>query len=167
MNDLSNTIAAGLIHSFQDCRQRVHAMAQQLSEEQFWLKPFSYGNSFGALVRHLTGNLNYYIGAQIARTGYIRERELEFTADPSGEKEQALAGLDEALNMVIDTLKEQTEPDWDREYDAAKSDAKDRFEIFLDCSVHFRHHIGQMMYLVQELTKEGRATEAQGTQSPK
>ena len=46
---------------------RVRELAVPLSEKQFWQKPFSYGNSFGHLVLHLTGNLNYYIGAQIAQ----------------------------------------------------------------------------------------------------
>lgn len=155
MNGQPNNVAAGFIHSFQGCRQLVQALAQQLSEEQFWSKPYPYGNSFGTLVRHLTGNLNYYIGAQIAQTGYIRQRELEFLAGPSGHKAQLLANLDEALEMVIDTLKEQTGPDWDREYSGAGSDAKYRFEIFLSCAAHFRQHIGQMMYLVKELTKGG------------
>ena len=97
MNDLSKTVAAGLIHSYQGCGQRVHALAHQLTEEEFWSKPYPYGNSFGTLVLHLTGNLNYYIGAQISQTGYIRERELEFIARHIGEKEQVLARLDEAV----------------------------------------------------------------------
>jgi len=36
-----------------------------LSNEQFWPKPYPYGNSIGHLVLHLTGNLNYYIGARV------------------------------------------------------------------------------------------------------
>ena len=57
---------------------RIRELAAPLSNEQFWQKPYPYGNSFGHLVLHLTGNLNYYIGAQIANTGYVRDRPREF-----------------------------------------------------------------------------------------
>jgi hypothetical protein len=72
MNNLTQTIARAFSHQFSDFGRRVHTLAQELNEEQFWIKPYSYGNSFGNLVLHLTGNLNYYVGTQIAQTGYIR-----------------------------------------------------------------------------------------------
>jgi uncharacterized damage-inducible protein DinB len=152
MNNLSNTIGGGLIHYYQDFRQRVHTLADQLTEEQFWIKPYPYGNSIGNLVLHLTGNLNFYIGAQIANNGYIRNRDLEFTARYIGQKEETLKKLDEAVDTVIDTLKNQTADDWAREYTAVGvDDVKDRFGIYLRCAVHFHHHIGQMIYLVKDL----------------
>ena len=72
MSNLSTTISSGFVNQYTDFGLRVHRLAEDLSEEQFWTKPHSYGNSFGNLVLHITGNLNYYIGAQIAQTGYIR-----------------------------------------------------------------------------------------------
>jgi hypothetical protein len=42
-------------------------------ETQFWSKPFPYGN-FSRPWSCTDGNLNYYIGAQIANTGYVRDR---------------------------------------------------------------------------------------------
>ena len=53
-------------------------------------KPFPFGNSFGHLVLHLTGNLNYYIGTQIAGTGYVRDRDREFTETQHLPKEEVL-----------------------------------------------------------------------------
>ena len=90
MNDLSNTIANGLSSSYQDFGKRVHALTESLSEEQFWKKPYSYGNSFGHLTLHLIGNLNYYIGTQIAKTGYVRDREREALPASGGRVTQAL-----------------------------------------------------------------------------
>ena len=68
-------------------QERVHELVSPLSSEQIWQRPFPYGNSIGNLILHLTGNLNYYIGAQIAGTGYIRQRDLEFSdgGKPKGE----------------------------------------------------------------------------------
>jgi len=51
----------------------MHKWVDPLSNEQFWRKPYPYGNSVGHLVLHMTGNLNYYIGARVAGTGYLRE----------------------------------------------------------------------------------------------
>ena len=53
-----------------------------LPREKLWVKPYPYGNSVGHLVLHLTGNLNHYVGAKIAATGYIRDRPREFN-DPA------------------------------------------------------------------------------------
>ena len=79
MAELKSTIATDLAARYQKLAGWLHEMASPLSEEQFWTKPFAFGNSFGHLVLHLTGNLNYYIGAQIAGTGYVRDRPLEFS----------------------------------------------------------------------------------------
>lgn len=154
MHDLSTTIADSLIQSYQDGAQRVHTLAQNLTEEQFWQNPYPYGNSFGTLVVHLTGNLNYYIGAEIAETGYVRDRPREFETAPTGAKAKVLAQFATAVAQVVDTLHEQTEPDWARAYHGTLSTAQNRLEIFLSCAVHLRHHVGQMMYVVQALTND-------------
>ncbi len=57
-----------------------------IPEDQLWTKPFAFGNSIGHLVLHLTGNLNHYVGALVAGTGYVRDREHEFT-DPRSTRE--------------------------------------------------------------------------------
>jgi hypothetical protein len=155
MNNLPNTVADGFIYYYWDFARRVNTLSEKLSEEQFWEKPYPYGNSFGNLVLHITGNLNYYIGAQIANTGYIRERELEFAEGHTERKDEVLSKLDEAVDIVIETLKSQTNQTWGEEYAAVGvDDVKDRFSIYLRGAVHFHHHIGQMIYLVKELLHE-------------
>jgi hypothetical protein len=105
-------------------------------------------------VLHVTGNLNYYIGARIAQTGYVRQRDLEFTQTHVGQKQEVLRKLDEAVDMVVTSLRNQTDGDWEQAFDAVGADdVKDRFSIYLRCAVHFHHHIGQMIYLVKELTQ--------------
>jgi len=150
MNNLSVTISDGFKRSFQDFNRRARALSEELTEEQFWANPFSYGNSFGHLVLHITGNLNYYIGAQLASTGYIRNRELEFTDSAPPSKEEALRRLDEAVALVMAELDRQKDDDWAKNYSAIGVDEGDRFSIFLRSAVHFHHHIGQMIYLIKE-----------------
>jgi hypothetical protein len=99
---------------------------------------------------HLTGNLNYYIGSQIENTGYIRDREQEFRQVQDASKGEALAKMDDAVAIVIKSLGHQDDRDWSSEYSAiGVDDVHDRFSIYLRCSNHFHHHIGQMIYLVK------------------
>ena len=154
MSSLSTTIATGFVNQYTDFGLRVHRLAEDLSEKQFWTKPHSYGNSFGNLVLHITGNLNYYVGAQIAQTGYIRQRDLEFTQILVGQKQEVLRKLDEAVDMVVASITNQTPGDWEQTFSAAGvDDVNDRFGLYLRCAVHFHHHIGQMIYIVKELTQ--------------
>ena len=68
MPELSKTVNSGFANYYEKLRVDLHTWVASLTEEQFWKNPFPYGNSVGHLVLHLTGNLNYYIGAQIAQT---------------------------------------------------------------------------------------------------
>src|SRR5437016_5588341 len=90
MQTLSATVSSGMRARYSELAGRVRELAAPLSEEQFWQKPFPFGNSFGHLVLHLTGNLNYYIGTEIAGTGYVRDRDREFTEDDRPAKDELL-----------------------------------------------------------------------------
>ena len=157
MTDLKQTIASDLTKRYQKLAGVVRELAAPLSNEQFWAKPFAFGNSFGHLVLHLTGNLNYYIGAQIAGTGYVRDRPMEFSTAARPSKVEVLKKFDEAMEMVIATINRQGADDWSNEYKATAADACDRFEMVLQCLTHLHHHIGQMMYLAYELKREEKS----------
>src|SRR5271166_1782430 len=86
-----------LIGELEELRDAVCALAGPLSETEFWTKPLEPGNSVGHLVLHLSGNLNHFVGAQLGKTGYVREREREFTETQLPSKAAALAGLDDAV----------------------------------------------------------------------
>jgi len=150
--DLNAIVAGGFATRYTELSQSVTKLADSLSEEQFWRKPFSFGNSFGHLVLHLTGNLNFYIGAEIAETGYIRDRDREFTEAKHISKAEALEKFRDAVAMVVDTIKGQTAADWAKPYAAEGEDtAGNRFTIFLRCATHLHHHVGEMTYLGFEL----------------
>src|ERR1700674_5086130 len=92
-SDLVATVRAALIGALEGQRDGVKAAAEPLDEAQFWRKPVEPGNSVGHLVLHLTGNLNHFVGACLADTGYVRDREREFTESSPPAKAEALAGL--------------------------------------------------------------------------
>ena len=154
MSNLSGTVANGFVLTLRIFAKKVHELSERLSEQQFWIKPFPYGNSFGHLTLHIIGNLNYYLGAHIAGTGYIRDRDREFTESNPPSKEETLRRLDEVVELVIRTLESQTADSWSYEYSATGAESvNDRFTMFLRCTAHFQPHIGQMIYLVNEHSK--------------
>ena len=157
MDNLHATIANRLSERYSYLADRVRELAASLSEEQLWQKPFPFGNSFGHLVLHLTGNLNYYIGAQVAGTGYVRDRDREFTEPKPLPKNQVLKNFDGAIEVVLRAIRTQSESDWTKAYTATREDdAGNRFNIFLRCATHLHDHVGQMVYLCFAL---GRSSE--------
>ncbi|HST11595.1 MAG TPA: DinB family protein [Terriglobales bacterium] len=145
---LNETVSNGIAARYEELGAKVQELARPLNDEQFWTKPFAFGNSFGHLVLHLTGNLNYYIGAEIAGTGYVRDRPREFTESERQPKSEVLKRLADAIAMVARTARTQKDEDWSKFYKAeGEHDAGNRFAAFLRCATHFHLHIGQMIYL--------------------
>ena len=151
MSDLHSTVSSVIIDRYTANAARVRELAAPLTNAQFWQKPFPYGNSFGHLVLHLTGNLNYYIGAQIAKTGYVRDRPREFGDPNPPSKDDALQRFDDAVDMVLRTIRAQSPEDWSTEYSGVGTDARNRLEMVVQCAAHMQHHIGQMIYIGYEL----------------
>ena len=155
MPGLDKTLASVLADRYTANAARVRELAAPLTNDQFWEKPFPYGNSFGHLVLHLTGNLNYYIGAQIAKTGYVRDRPREFNDPSPPGKEEALRRFDDAVTMVLRTIRAQSLEDWSADYSGAGTDATTRLAMILQCAAHMQHHIGQMIYLGYQWKQTG------------
>lgn len=150
MDQLSPTLASGFSRYFEAFASRTRALVDDLSDDEFWTKPYPYGNSVGHLLLHVTGNLSYYIGARMANTGYVRDRDREFTDTSRRSREVVLADLERAVAVVVRTIKSQRDEDWVRTYEAAGVDDNTRFSIVLRCAQHFHHHLGQIIYLVNE-----------------
>jgi uncharacterized damage-inducible protein DinB len=157
MADLRSTISSDFAGYYQYVAAQVHRWVDPLTQEQFWHNPFGYGNSAGHLILHLTGNLNYYIGARIAETGYIRDRDREFTETENPDKAKVMHAFDQSIAMVVTTIQKQRSEDWMAAYSAEREpEAEERFMIFLRCAGHAYHHVGQLIYLSKELKREAK-----------
>jgi uncharacterized damage-inducible protein DinB len=149
-SDLARITAAEFAAYFRHMATRVDRAARFVSEEQLWTKPFPFGNSIGHLILHLTGNLNHYIGSLIAASGYVRQREHEFTDPARYPLEELLDKFHRAVDMVVRTLAAQD----DATFSASVPDEppiQTRLGLFLVCAAHMNNHIGQMSYLVRAL----------------
>ena len=153
MERLSNALSSSLAHEFRERATDLHKWVDPLSDGQFWRNPFSHGNSVGHLVLHLTGNLSYYVGARIADSGYVRNRDLEFTESRQPPKAEVLRKFDETIALVLTTLEQQSDADWTLPYSAERQpDATNRLAAFLRCAVHLDHHVGQIIFLSREVS---------------
>src|SRR5271163_4882738 len=153
MPELDKTLTSVLVDRYAANATRVRELAVPLTNAEFWQRPFPFGNSFGHLVLHLTGNLNYYVGAWIAATGYIRDRPHEFDEQNPPLKNEALDSFDAAVDMVLKTIRAQSTGDWSAEYSGVGIDAKTRLDVVVICCAHMQHHIGQPIYLGYELER--------------
>jgi uncharacterized damage-inducible protein DinB len=149
MDGLTSTVRDELIRYFRHLASRVEKAMRAIPREKMYVKPFPFGNSLGHLVIHLTGNLNHYIGAGIAGTGYVRNRPLEFTEPNPPTPEEALTRFRQAIEMVVRTLEMQSAEDWQKPI-SQNEPIQTRFGMFLVCAAHLNNHIGQMAWLVQQ-----------------
>ncbi len=149
-SDLAGTTAIEFARYFRHLAARVDKAARSVTAEQLWIKPFPFGNSIGHLVVHLTGNLNHYIGALIAGSGYVRHREFEFIDPAHYPVDELLGRFHQAVELVVRTLEAQDESSFVTAV-AEQPPIQTRLGLFLVCAAHMNNHIGQMSYLVQAL----------------
>jgi uncharacterized damage-inducible protein DinB len=151
--ELTDPARAALIGALEQQRDAVRQYAEGLSEAELWAKPVEPGNSVGHLILHLTGNLNHFVGAQLGHSGYVRDREREFTEQNPPTKADVLAGLDAAVatfRRVVGGLSAE-------QLVAPHPEA--RFGTVVKALVHlvahFALHRGQMSYLVRLVKPAG------------
>jgi len=115
-------------------------------------------NSAGNLALHLSGNLQYFIGTLLGRTGYVRNRELEF-GRTSGSRAEIYAELDAAIAVVRAVLPAVSDATLDQEFPEAVMGSKFRTGTFLVhlCS-HAGFHLGQAGYLRRMVTGDATSS---------
>jgi hypothetical protein len=149
-SDLARLTADEFGRYFEHMAGRVEAAVHSVEPDSLWIKPFPFGNSIGHLVLHLTGNLNHYIGAMVAGSDYVRDREREFTQEEHPAAAKLLARFHAAVGMVVRTLRDHDDASFQVEVEH-NVPIKTRLGLFLVCAAHMNNHIGQMSYLVAAL----------------
>ncbi len=149
--DLVALSRTALIGELEQLRDGVREVAGPLSEKDLWMKPIDPGNSVGHLILHLTGNLNHFVGAQLGGSGYVRDREREFSESNPPSKEVVLANLNQAVatfRQVVSglTADQLAAPHPEKRFGPV-------FNTLVHLVAHFALHRGQMSYIVRLLKK--------------
>ncbi|OXB08762.1 DinB superfamily protein [Flavobacterium plurextorum] len=116
------------------------------NENQLWAIDKNISNSGGNLCLHLIGNINTYIGAEIGKTGYVRNRPLEFSLKDIS-KSELICKIDETILVVNNTLDLLTEEDLNTIYPQIvfEKEMTTGF-FFVHLSTHLAYHLGQINY---------------------
>ena len=115
-------------------------------EKNLWVIDKSILNSAGNLCLHLVGNLNTYIGAEISKTGYIRNRDLEFSQKNIPQKE-LIKMIEDTISVVENGLGKLNEDDLEKEYPLLVFQERTSTGYFLmHLAVHLGYHLGQVNY---------------------
>lgn len=116
------------------------------NEDKLWSVSENISNSAGNLCLHLIGNLNAYIGAEIGKTNYIRQRDLEFSLKNIS-KVELLQKIEETIIVVENSFDKLKAEDLEKEYSILVFAEKTSTEYFLiHLSTHLGYHLGQINY---------------------
>lgn len=116
------------------------------NESQIWQIKENISNSAGNLCLHLIGNLNTYIGAEIGKTGYIRDRPLEFSLKDIA-KAELIEKIEDTILVVNKALDSLTEKDLEQIYPQIVFEKEMTTGFFLiHLSTHLAYHLGQINY---------------------
>jgi len=121
-------------------------IASYKQESNLWRVDKDIANSAGNLCLHLVGNLNTYIGATLGNSGYVRNRDLEFSAKGIAQQE-LLRKIDDTIQIVDKVLSTLTEEQLKQEYPMQVLAEKTSTEFFLvHLATHLTYHLGQVNY---------------------
>lgn len=115
-------------------------------ENNVWILHKDISNCAGNLCLHLVGNLNAYIGAELGQTGYIRQRDLEFSLKDIP-REELMKQVDAVIITVENTLAKLTQEDLNKEFPINVFKEKMTTGFFLmHLATHLAYHLGQINY---------------------
>lgn len=116
------------------------------NEDNIWKLYGGISNTPGNLCLHICGNLNHFFGAIIGNTGYIRERELEFSKK-NVSREELLKGVEDTKKMIEDIFDGLNPDDINKIYPIDKFGKNVTYDfIFSRLVSHLAYHVGQINY---------------------
>ena len=134
-------VAAILDRDLRTLRRELEAYPD---ERQIWRQVPGLPNSAGTLALHLAGNLQHYVGARFGGTGYVRDRDAEFTR--RGVTRAELIAEVERARAAIRTGFDRLEPaSLEQDYPEPIAEALVRTGDYLvHLCTHFTYHLGQL-----------------------
>jgi len=115
-------------------------------ESNLWRIEKNISNSAGNLCLHLVGNLNTYIGATLGQTGYVRDRDAEFSLKNIPRKE-LIQKIEDTISVVSKVLPTPDDDTIQKEYPLLVLKEKTSTEYFLiHLTTHLGYHLGQVNY---------------------
>lgn len=117
-------------------------------ESAIWKVDGEITNCAGNLCLHLIGNLKAFIGAELGQSGYVRERDLEFSTKGTLRVE-LLTMIDETLADVATGFDKVTPEQLEEDYPIVVFADKGKMTtgyFLIHLATHLNYHLGQINY---------------------
>lgn len=116
------------------------------SEQNLWKISGEIKNSSGNLCLHICGNLQHFIGAVLGNSGYVRNRDAEFSRKNVPIRE-LVAEIDLTAQVVNEILEKLEENDLQKPYPINVFGYEMTTGFFLThLTTHLSYHLGQINY---------------------
>lgn len=130
-----------------DIRKLIEEVNLFRNEENLWRTQGVVKNSCGNLALHIIGGLNHLIGATLAKTGYVRDRDQEFIRKDVDRKDLVVQ-LEELIPMINKTVNALTPEQMEGEYPIFFDKPKTSISyVLVQLLLHLNYHLGQVNYL--------------------
>lgn len=124
-------------------------------DEHLWKLAPGIANSAGTLALHIAGNLRHFLGAVLGGSGYVRDRDAEFSRRDL-DRDELRREIEAAMRTVETTLSTLTREQLDASYPVPLAGRRVRTSDFLVHLVsHLDYHLGQIDYHRRLLTSGG------------
>jgi len=144
-------IAGVLARDLRTLRREVEAYP---TERDLWKPVPGVSNTAGTLVLHLAGNLQHFVGAVLCGSGYVRDRDAEFSRRDVARAE-LLQLVDRALGVVEGTLPSVPDARLAQPYPQPIAGATVLTgDFLLHLATHLAYHLGQLDYHRRVVTGE-------------
>ena len=116
------------------------------NENDLWVLNGEIKNCAGNLALHLIGNLRHFMGAVLSGSGYVRNRDQEFS-EKNISREKIIQDLDEVISLVSKTISDIPDEDMLKEYPIEfLGKNRTNMELFVFLFGHLTYHLGQINY---------------------
>lgn len=121
-------------------------ISQYENDADLWKVSDDITNSAGNLALHIAGNLKHFFGAVLGETGFVRDRDGEFSRTGVS-KRDIIADLDAAAAAVSLTLEKLSEADLEKTYPIEVFGKPQNIgSLLTHLSTHLNYHLGQINY---------------------
>lgn len=143
-----------------DLRALIREVELFPNDEALWQTLPGVANAGGNLALHVAGNLRHFVGAVLGGSGYLRDREAEFSRR-AGSRAEVVTELENTLATLEALLPALTAAALEGPYPAAVMGVQPPTGRFLlHLSLHLAFHLGQIGYLRRALTGDTRSAGA-------
>ena len=143
MNNFTTALSSVLLRDLDKLEKEILLYP---NPQSIWAIKGEIKNSAGNLCLHLCGNLQYFIGTILGNTGYVRDREKEFSLKdlPTAELVRQITQTKTSVNQTLPSLDEHILA---MDYPVVVFDGPMNTQYFLlHLAGHLNYHLGQINY---------------------